>query len=60
MVVLLLLILVVVGVVVWPLLCIWACNLLFGLAIPYTVSTWAASLILSVTVGASKSSSTKS
>ena len=35
-----------------PLLVIWSLNVLFpALAIPYTMTTWVAALILSVTVG---------
>lgn len=39
--------------VVGPLLSIWALNTLFGLAIPYTLKTWASALILAGLVSSS-------
>lgn len=39
-----------------PLAVIWALNTLFGLAIAFTLKTWAAALVLIACVGASNSS----
>lgn len=41
------------GLVLWlaPLASIWSINTLFGTTIPFTFSTWAASLILGSVVG---------
>ena len=42
-----LVVLIIAAITVGPLLNIWALNTLFpGLAIPYTMSTWAASILL--------------
>lgn len=45
---LLVLVLPVVALIVWlaPLALVWALNILFALALPYTLKTWAAALIL--------------
>jgi hypothetical protein len=43
--------LIIVFIGVGPLLTIWSLNTLFGLAIEYTWSTWAASFILDAVVG---------
>jgi hypothetical protein len=52
-----LIILFVVAVIVLaPLALIWAVNTLFATGIGYTISTWAAALILGGVVGGSKSS----
>lgn len=40
-----------------PLLTLWSLNVLFGLAIPYTLKTWFASLFLSSVVASSGYSS---
>jgi hypothetical protein len=50
--VLLFVLLVIVLIVVGPFLSIWALNTLFGLAIAYTLKTWAASLILGLALTA--------
>jgi hypothetical protein len=51
-----LLVLIVVVLAIGPLLLIWALNTLFPvLAIPYELSTWAAALILQLTVSNIKS-----
>jgi hypothetical protein len=36
-----------VGIICLPLAVIWSLNVLFGIGIPYSLKTWAASLILS-------------
>ena len=46
-------------ILVWPLLCIWSLNTLFGLGIAYSVSTWCAALILSMAVYGSTAKATK-
>lgn len=38
-----------------PLLGIWALNTLFSLSIPFTLSTWAAALLLICLIGGRKS-----
>lgn len=40
-----------------PLALIWALNVLFGLALPYTLKTWAAALILGGLFGCSSARS---
>jgi len=44
-------VLIILLIVFGPFLTIWAINTLFGLVIPYTLKTWAASLILTGTFG---------
>lgn len=52
-------VLVALGIVFVPIAAIWSVNLLFGFAIPYTIKTWAASLILSGIVSGSTASTGK-
>ena len=50
-----LIVLLVVCLALWvPIGIIWALNTLFGLSIIYSVKTWAAALLLSMIIGASK------
>lgn len=46
-------ILIIVAVLLMPLALVWSINTLFELHIPYTLETWAASLIISSVFGAS-------
>lgn len=50
---------VVLAIIFIPLAFIWAINILFQLTIPYTLKTWAASLIISSLLSARVAASTK-
>jgi hypothetical protein len=47
----LVLVIVLTVVTVGPLASIWALNTLFGLAIPFTVKTWFAAMLLGLVIG---------
>jgi hypothetical protein len=49
--VLFLLVLGIAAIILFPLLYIWAFNLLFGFSIPYTLKTWFAALLLAALFG---------
>jgi hypothetical protein len=49
--VLFILVFAIVAIIFFPLLYIWAFNLLFGFSIPYTFKTWLAALLLAALFG---------
>lgn len=52
-------ILVLVGIALLPIAGLWSLNVLFALAIPYTLKTWAAMLVLAMMVGGSAKAGSK-